>query len=180
MESRRTSYEILADLMKRLSAKYFAYQMRVSLSLVYKWSANPEQAEELGSVDARNNPLDRVQEIIRMAVINGYHDLAIEIMNWLAREFGGAYVSGTTVAAIKRVAELASAYASEHDIAALKCVAESDQDNGQNGHNIARCQFCGFKYVPHDRWRPLSEACDQCYDRIQAGLGREYELRKRL
>jgi len=118
----RPSYELIGDLMTRIGGKNLAYRLRINLSLLYKWAARPDQAEEaFGSDNARNNPIDRVQDLIRTAVVGGHHDLAVETMNCIAREFGGAFISGNTVAAIKRVAEVAGSLnkVSESDLAAL-------------------------------------------------------------
>lgn len=179
MPSRRPSYEILRDLIKRVSAKTFAHQMGVHRSLVDRWSTDPEQAEELyGGHTGWRNPIDRTQDILRCAVTEGHHALAVEILDTLARQFGGAYVTGKEIDAIKRVAELdlTPCQVSELDIAALKRVAENDKDNG---HGIARCTNCGYKYVPQDLWRPLSQFCDNCYALIQDALGKEYVLMPR-
>ncbi|HEY1234778.1 MAG TPA: hypothetical protein VGH22_15475 [Candidatus Binatia bacterium] len=169
----RPSYEILGELVKRVTAREFAYRMRVHVSIAYKWSNKPDP-EQVDADTARNNPVDRVEDILRMAVTNGHHDLAVEVMDRFAREFGGAYVSDHTVAAIKRVAELARPYVSEKDIAQLKEVTEKDKSG-----IVGTCMFCGFKYVSRDPLRPLSHACDACYDKATAELGKDYELIKR-
>lgn len=106
MEPRRPSYEILEDLIERVGAKAFAYSIRVNQSLVYKWKEKPENAEDLfgAAANGRSNPLDRTQDILRIAVTEGHHELAVEIIDWLARELGGAFVSGEDIAAISKVA----------------------------------------------------------------------------
>jgi hypothetical protein len=178
MTSRRPSYEIIRELIKRVSAKRFSYQTRISLPLAYKWEKDPEHLEELyGADNAQRNPIDRTEDIIRCCVTEGHHDIAVEIMDGLARQLGGAYVSGKEINAIKRVADidLSRCAVDPNDIAALKRVAEADKDNGQD---IARCMFCGFKYIPHG-WRLLSGACDACYEKIHMALGNEYELMPR-
>lgn len=172
--TRRPSYEILRDLIRRVTAKQFHHQTRISISLAYKWEKDPEELEELyGSDNTARNPVDRTEDIIRCAITEGHHDLAIEIMDGLARQFGGAYVSGNEIDAIKRVAELdlTACKVSPRDIAALRRVAESDHENGNGG--ISRCIECGFKYVASDAWRPFSGFCDGCYSNLTAILGKE-------
>ena len=105
MQPRRPSYEILKDAFQAVGFKTVAYQLRINPSLAYKWAEQPENSEELfGAANGRNNPLDRTQDILRLLVTGGHNDLAMEIMDWLARELGGAFVSGDDIAAITRVA----------------------------------------------------------------------------
>jgi len=61
---------------------------------------------------------------------------------------------------------------SESDLAALKQVADSagEKLNGKPGASV--CMFCGFKYVPPDNWRPLGEACDACYEKVQGATAK--------
>jgi hypothetical protein len=173
MASRRPSYEILRDLIKRVTAKRFSHQTRISLSLSYKWSTDTEHLEELyGADNAQRNPIDRTEDIIRCCVTEGHTDIAVEIMDGLARQFGGAYVGGKELDALKRVAELdlTVCKVSPRDIAALRRVAESDHENGNGG--ISRCIECGFKYVATE-WRPFSGFCDGCYGHLKAQLDKE-------
>lgn len=74
------SHEVLRDAFKKASPKEIAAELGISLSLVYKW-AQEQNVHGSGS----RNPLDRINEIIRLT---GHH----EIIDWLCRQQDGYFV----------------------------------------------------------------------------------------
>jgi hypothetical protein len=90
-------------------------------------------------------------------------------MEGQAREFGGAFVSGPTVRAIKKVAEIAAVHLSENERAQLRRVTDEDKHNSKD---VRSCGFCGYKFVPRDAWRILPDACDSCYELVQIAVPR--------
>ena len=75
------SHEVMREVLKKTSAKQIAAEMRLSLSLIYKWAEKPE--DESGS--GAGSPLDRVGELIR---ITGDPRLA----QWVCEQAGGFYI----------------------------------------------------------------------------------------
>ena len=101
---RRASWEILNDLFRAVGHKQVAYQLHLNLSLIYEWAKEPESPEEMMN-SGRRSPLDRTREILNMAVVAGQKELALEILNWLAAEFGGVCISDEQVSAIESIVE---------------------------------------------------------------------------
>jgi hypothetical protein len=75
------SHEVMREVLKRTSAKLIASEMRLSLSLIYKWAEKPE--DESGS--GAGSPLDRVGELIR---ITG----DARVAQWVCEQAGGFYI----------------------------------------------------------------------------------------
>ncbi len=75
------SHEVMKEILKKTSAKQIAAEMRLSLSLIYKWAEKPE--EESGS--GAGSPLDRVGELIR---ITG----DARVAQWVCEQAGGFYI----------------------------------------------------------------------------------------
>lgn len=70
--------DVMKDILRQVPAKQLATEMRVSLSLVYKWA----EAEEVGG---SGSPLERVGELIRLT----QNPL---IMQWLGLQAGGFFI----------------------------------------------------------------------------------------
>ncbi len=75
------SHEVMKDVLKKTSAKQIAAEMRLSLSLIYKWAETP--GDESGS--GAGSPLDRVGELIR---VTG----DARIAQWVCEQAGGFYI----------------------------------------------------------------------------------------
>ena len=79
--------------------------MRLSEVTIHKWCQNCGRDEELPfEPSGRENPLDRTADLIHLMVSEGLDDLAVETINWLAREARGLYLSLEEIAAIKSIA----------------------------------------------------------------------------
>jgi len=76
------SHEVLKEAFDspNVSPKEIAAALGVSLSLVYKWAQPPE-----GQGSGSRNPLDRVEELIRLTRHSG-------IVEWLCQRAGGYFV----------------------------------------------------------------------------------------
>ena len=79
------SHEVLREALRKTTPKAVAAELRVSLSLVYKWAEKPS---ETGS--GSRNPLDRLMEIIELSGDSG-------ITEWLCRQQGGYFVKDPDV-----------------------------------------------------------------------------------
>lgn len=75
------SHELLKDLLRQTSAKQIAADMRLSLSLIYKWAEPPVSDSGSGSV----NPLDRIQQLLQITGDN-------RIAKWVAARAGGFFI----------------------------------------------------------------------------------------
>jgi hypothetical protein len=75
------SHEVMREVLKKTSAKQIAAEMRLSLSLIYKWAEKPE--DESGS--GAGSPLDRVGELIR---ITG----DARVAQWVCEQAGGFFI----------------------------------------------------------------------------------------
>ncbi|HVT72379.1 MAG TPA: phage regulatory CII family protein [Lacunisphaera sp.] len=80
------SHELLKDVLKQTSAKQIAADMGLSLSLIYKWAEPPDE----GAGSGANNPLDRVEQLIRIT-----HDA--RIAQWVCELAGGFYIANPKV-----------------------------------------------------------------------------------
>ncbi|MDX2186165.1 MAG: phage regulatory CII family protein [Opitutaceae bacterium] len=74
------SHELLKDLLKETSAKQVASEMGLSLSLIYKWAEPPLEGS------GANNPLDRIEQLIRIT-----HDR--RIAQWVCERAGGFFIA---------------------------------------------------------------------------------------
>src|SRR5262245_49539499 len=75
------AHEVMRDVLKKTSAKQIAADMRLSLSLIYKWAEPAE--DESGS--GTGSPLDRVGQLIR---ITG----DARVAQWVCEQAGGFYI----------------------------------------------------------------------------------------
>jgi hypothetical protein len=75
------AYEVMREVLKRTSAKQIAADMRLSLSLIYKWAEPAE--DESGS--GAGSPLERVGQLIR---ITG----DARVAQWVCEQAGGFYI----------------------------------------------------------------------------------------
>jgi hypothetical protein len=76
------SHEIIKATIDKLGAKHVASELKISLSLLYKWS---EPTDESGAA----NPLDRVAELVKVTD----DDRAVM---WLCQQRGGVFVKNPT------------------------------------------------------------------------------------
>ncbi len=77
------SHELLKDILKKTSAKQIASDMGLSLSLIYKWT---EEAEKSSESSGAHNPLDRVEQLLR---ITGDKRVA----QWVCERAGGFFIT---------------------------------------------------------------------------------------
>lgn len=77
------SYEVIARAIDKVGAKKVAHDVRVSTSLVYKWSQKPK--DDARDSSGARNPLDRVQGLIESTKDSG-------ILEWLCQKSGGFLV----------------------------------------------------------------------------------------
>jgi hypothetical protein len=75
------AHEVMRDVLKKTSAKQIAAEMRLSLSLIYKWAEPAE--DESGS--GTGSPLDRVGQLIR---ITG----DTRVAQWVSEQANGFYI----------------------------------------------------------------------------------------
>lgn len=75
------SHEVMKEVLKQTSAKQIAADMRLSLSLIYKWAEPPEDDSGSGA----SSPLDRVGQLIR---ITG----DARIAQWVCEQANGFYI----------------------------------------------------------------------------------------
>jgi len=74
------SHEVLREVFKTSSAKQVAFDLGLSLSMIYKW-AEPDDGTGSGSV----NPLDRVEALIRST-----NDP--RVVHWICQRAGGFFI----------------------------------------------------------------------------------------
>jgi hypothetical protein len=79
------SHELLRDVMRTTSAKQIADELRLSLSLIYKW-AEPTEA---GSGAA--NPLDRIEALLRCTK-------DVRLVHWICERAGGFFIKNPKAA----------------------------------------------------------------------------------
>lgn len=80
------SHELLKEVLKQTSAKQIAADMGLSLSLIYKWAEPPDD----GAGSGANNPLDRVEQLIRIT-------RDARIAQWVCELAGGFYIPNPKV-----------------------------------------------------------------------------------
>jgi hypothetical protein len=76
------SHELLKEVLKKNSAKQIAAEMALSISLIYKWA----EIQPEGSGHGANNPLDRIEQLIR---ITGDRRIA----QWVCERAGGFFIT---------------------------------------------------------------------------------------
>jgi transposase len=76
------SHELLKEVLKKISAKQIAAEMALSLSLIYKWAEAPDE----GSSSGANNPLDRIDQLLRITRDK-------RIAQWVCERAGGFYIA---------------------------------------------------------------------------------------
>ena len=74
------SHELLREVLQKTSAKQVAADLRLSLSMIYKW-AEPDEGDGSGSV----NPLDRIEALLRST-----HDT--RLVQWICQRAGGFFI----------------------------------------------------------------------------------------
>ncbi len=104
---RRRSAEIIADLIERVKVHTIADRMRLSAPTIYKWGERSGRDEELPfEPSGRVNPIDRTADLLHIMTTEGQHDLAIETINWLARELGGVFITGDKMDSLKEILQV--------------------------------------------------------------------------
>lgn len=112
---RRQSWEIVAEAVKRLGADRLARAMNLSKQTIYKWMERSGMDEELPfEPSGRPNPLDRTAQFLRILVVEGQDDLAVESMNWINREGRGIFISTDDLDAIKKIIGQAEGQSKPH------------------------------------------------------------------
>jgi len=76
------SHELLKEVFKKTSAKQIAADMALSLSLIYKWTEAPEDESGHGA----NNPLDRIDQLMRITDDK-------RIAQWVCERAGGFFIT---------------------------------------------------------------------------------------
>lgn len=105
---RRRSSEIIADLIKKVGCKNIAEKMRLSEQSIYKWGERSGVDEELPfEPSGRANPIDRTADLLHIMVTEGQGGLAVETINWLARELGGLFITDIQMDSLKQILQVA-------------------------------------------------------------------------
>ena len=105
---RRRSSEILSDLIGRVGCKHVAARMRLSEPTIYKWGERSGVEDELPfEPSGRANPIDRTADLLHIMVTEGQGELAVETINWLARELGGLFITDDQMGALKQILQMA-------------------------------------------------------------------------
>jgi hypothetical protein len=73
------SYEVMRAVLKRTSAKQIAADMKLSLSLVYKWAEPTEDAS------GATSPLDRVGQLLRITQ-------DVRVAQWVCEQADGFFI----------------------------------------------------------------------------------------
>ncbi len=101
---RRQSRELISDLRSAVGAKRIANQVDLAEVTIHKWCEDAGKDAELPfEPSGRKNPFDRTAELLHMMVVEGLDDLAIESINWLAREIRGLYLSEDQLNQFKKI-----------------------------------------------------------------------------
>ncbi len=79
---RMQAYEVMREILKTVPAKQIAAELRVSLSLVYKWAEAPVAD---GGLSGANSPLERTVFLMRLAENP-------QIAQWLCAQAGGFFI----------------------------------------------------------------------------------------
>lgn len=74
------SHELLREVLQKTSAKQVAADLRLSLSMIYKW-AEPDEGDGSGTV----NPLDRIEQLIRSTKDP-------RLVQWMCQRAGGFFI----------------------------------------------------------------------------------------
>ena len=101
---RRRSCEILEEFARRLSGNgssqargisIIAERLRLAEITIRKWcERSKSDPEDLPfEPSGRLNPFDRTADLLRLMVTEGQHDIAVESINWLARELSGVFIT---------------------------------------------------------------------------------------
>lgn len=75
------AHEVMREVLKRTSAKQISADMRLSLSLIYKWAEPPEDDSSSGA----SSPLERVGQLVRTTG-------DVRIAQWVCEQAGGFYI----------------------------------------------------------------------------------------
>lgn len=75
------SYELLREVFQKHSAKHFAAEMGLSLSMIYKWAEPPDPAAGSGAA----NPLDRIDALQKSSGDP-------RIVQWICQRAGGFFI----------------------------------------------------------------------------------------
>lgn len=149
------SHELLRDLLRKTSAKQVAADMRLSLSLIYKWAEPPSGDAGSGSV----NPLDRINQLLQ---ITGDKRIA----KWVAARAGGFFIENpastkATSALIPATNEIVQEFA---DMLGVIATAATDQQVTPEEARKIRA-----------RWEELKSVTEGFVHAAEAGNFRELE-----
>ena len=75
------SHEVMREVLKKTSAKQIAAELKLSLSLIYKWAEPTEDDSGSGA----NSPLDRVGQLIRVTGDT-------RVAQWVCEQADGFYI----------------------------------------------------------------------------------------
>ncbi len=92
------SHEVLRKAVDRVGAKRVAADLKVSVSLVYKWCQPPAADASAGVCSGARNPLDRLRALLEST---GDADM----VEWLSEQAGGFFVRDPKVAGCRVDAE---------------------------------------------------------------------------
>ncbi|HWP59483.1 MAG TPA: hypothetical protein VNL14_16445 [Candidatus Acidoferrales bacterium] len=82
--------------------------MRLSPPTIYKWGERSGRDEDLPfEPSGRENPIDRTADLLHIMVTEGQGHLALETINWLARELGGVFINDEQMNSIRKILQLA-------------------------------------------------------------------------
>lgn len=85
MLRRMQSHELLREVFETTSPKEVAGALGLSLSMIYKWAEPPEDATAGGTGSGANNPLDRIEALLRCT-----NDP--RIVQWICQRAGGFFI----------------------------------------------------------------------------------------
>lgn len=88
----------LKDLVKKIGVKEVAYYLHVSTNLVYGWlnddaSFNPH----------KRSPVERMDEIINLAINKGFRAEAISVVNSFCQRLGGSFIQTEKLSEIEKL-----------------------------------------------------------------------------
>jgi|SRR5690606_30299973 len=149
------SHELLRDLLRKTSAKQIAADMRLSLSLIYKWAEPPAGDSGSGSV----NPLDRINQLLQITRDK-------RIAKWVAARAGGFFIENpastkATAALIPATNEIVQEFA---DMLGVIATAATDQQVTEEEARKIRA-----------RWEELKSVTEGFVHAAEAGNFRQLE-----
>ncbi len=95
MTARRRSCEIIEELAKKVGYRYVADKMRLAEITIRKWSEKSKRGQDDLPFEpsGRENPIDRVEDLLHIMVTEDQRNLAVETINHMARELSGVFIT---------------------------------------------------------------------------------------